>query len=102
MDSTTLKIAKKFAAKARKMFDIEKIVLFGSRARGDNFLESDFDFLVVSRDFESLGFMERMSEMLRYWDEKFDLETLCYTKAEFERKKISGIVKKAIEEGISF
>ncbi|MBI4044385.1 MAG: nucleotidyltransferase domain-containing protein [Candidatus Diapherotrites archaeon] len=92
-------MAKKFAAAVRKKFAVKKIVLFGSRARGDNFLESDFDFLVVSDDFKGTLFPQRMAEMLKYWNEKTDAETFCYTVEEFERKKKDGIVRKAIEEG---
>jgi len=37
-----------------------KIVLFGSRARGDADMDSDFDFLVVERDPK-----DRHAEMVR-------------------------------------
>lgn len=102
MDKKTIRIAKKFALKIRKLFDIKKFILFGSRARGDHFEKSDFDFIVVSDDFASTDFTQRISELLKYWDEKTDVEPLCYTVEEFDRKKKYGLVKKALKEGIAF
>ena len=101
MDKETIKITKKFASKIRKKFDVKKIVLFGSRASGENFIESDFDFIIVSNDFYGTGFMERMSDVLKFWGEKFDVDALCYTLEEFERKKKFGIVKNALKGGVA-
>lgn len=39
--------------------DVESLVLFGSRARGDAFVDSDWDLAVVSADFEGLNPLER-------------------------------------------
>ena len=101
MDKGTAKIAAKFASRIRKVYRPERIILFGSRARGDNFNSSDFDFIVVSEKFSEIPFMERPSEMYQFWDEPVDIEAICYTPAEFERKsKQYGIVRKAIKEGI--
>lgn len=100
MDKKTNQIAKKFASKIKKKFRIQKILLFGSRAKGDHFINSDFDFIIVSEDFSKLDFMKRMSEMLKYWNEKQDLEALCYTPIEFKKKsKEIGIVKEAVRTG---
>ncbi len=103
MDRETAKIAKRFAKKIGKAYAPEKILLFGSRARGDNFKKSDFDFIIVSRKFSNIPFFQRLSEMYDYWDESVDIEAICYTPEEFETKaKQRGIVRKAIEEGIEF
>lgn len=101
MDKQSIKIAKEFSKKLRKKFNIQKLLLFGSRARGDNLKNSDFDFIIVSKDFEKKRFILRASDLYDYWDQKVDIESLCYTPEEFERKKKQlGIVKTAIEEGI--
>ena len=101
MDKETVKIAKNFAAKVRKAYSAEKIILFGSRAREDNFKSSDFDFIIVSKKFENTPFVQRPSAMYDFWNAKFDLEAICYTPEEFLRKsKEHCIVKKAIAEGI--
>jgi predicted nucleotidyltransferase len=101
MDRKTIAIAKKFAARIKKVYKPEKIILFGSRVRGDNFKTSDFDFIIVSKKFAGMPFIERLSKMYDYWDENVDLEAICYTPEEFKRKsKGHGIVKKAIREGV--
>jgi uncharacterized protein len=101
MDKQAVRIGQKFLSKARKVFRVDSLILFGSRARGDHFITSDFDFVMVSDDFGRIPFIFRASELYDYWDEDVDLEILCYTRKEFERKKGQfGIVRRAVEEGI--
>lgn len=101
MDRETAKIAKKFAKKVKKLFKAEKVILFGSRARGDNFKNSDFDFIIVSKRFSNMPFILRPSKIYDCWNENVDIEAICYTPEEFIRKsKEYGIVRKAAEEGI--
>lgn len=52
MDRETAEIARKFARRLMNNYTIKKIILFGSRARGDHLKMSDFDFIIVSPDFE--------------------------------------------------
>ena len=86
----------------RDEFSPEKILLFGSRARGDHLQESDIDLLIVSKEFERIPFRERMVKAYGMWDKKEDLEQLCYTPKEFEEKKQQlGIVQQAAKEGIA-
>lgn len=101
MDKKAIKVANNFLKKIKKDFSVKKFILFGSRARGDNFNTSDFDFIIVSEDFKKTPFIFRASDFYDYWDESVDFELLCYTEDEFERKrKQQGIVKKAVLEGI--
>ena len=103
MDKETINITNDFVPKVKKKFSNTKIILFGSRARGDNFNSSDFDFLLISDDFKKTPFIFRASEIYDLWDSKKDIEAICYTSEEFENKKTEqGIVKKAIIEGIEF
>lgn len=103
MDRETAGIARKFAASVRRRYDVKKIILFGSRARGDNFINSDYDFIIVSDDFEGIRFTDRMGEIYKYWKWKYLLEPLCYTTGEFEKKrKMIGIVRHALRKGIAF
>jgi len=95
------KILRTYIKKVNKKFKLEKAILFGSRARGDYLLNSDVDMILVSKDFKKLKFKERMAEVLECWDEYIDIEPLCYTPEEFEKKKKQiGIVNQAIKEGI--
>ena len=101
MDQATSKVASKFAARIRKAYSPQRIILFGSRARGDHFHSSDFDFIIVSEKFRGTPFLERPSAIYDFWDEPVDLEAICYTPEEFTRKlKQYGIVRTATKEGI--
>ncbi|MEK6933321.1 MAG: nucleotidyltransferase domain-containing protein [Nanoarchaeota archaeon] len=100
-DEKTLKILKKHLAFLKRIFNPEKIILFGSRARGDNLEESDFDLIVVSEKFKNMNFRDRIIMAYGVWDKKQGLDIICYTHKEFEKKKKQeGIVKQASKEGI--
>ncbi|MEW5897515.1 MAG: nucleotidyltransferase domain-containing protein [Nanoarchaeota archaeon] len=101
MDKETIRIAKEFVKKIKKKYSPVQVILFGSRARGDNFKKSDFDFIIISDYFKDKKFIYRASDLYDYWDYSFDFEPLCYTSEEFERKKKQrGIVQQALKEGI--
>ncbi len=94
-----LSTAEKFGIK------VEKIILFGSRARGDYKKESDWDILVVTR--EKLGWMLRkefLAEILRNLiKSKIKTDILIIDKDAFEEyKKWKGFVyHHAATEGIA-
>ncbi len=70
-DEQTFALLNKHLEYIKEKFALEKIILFGSRARGDNLIKKQM------------------------------LEPICYTPEEFEEKKMQiGIVKQAIEEGV--
>ena len=72
-----------------------------SRARKDNFVESDVDIIVVSDKFEGMKWPRRLEKVSLMWTGNVDIEPLCYTKKEFEKKKKQiGIIQHAITEGI--
>ncbi|MGM5488946.1 MAG: nucleotidyltransferase domain-containing protein [Nanobdellota archaeon] len=89
-----------FLEKVKSHYTIDKALLFGSRARNDHLLASDVDIILVSDDFQHTPFRKRATEIIGYWDEDIDLEVLCYTNEEFNRKsKQIGIVNQAVKEG---
>lgn len=101
MDTETAKIAKDFARKVWKRDASAKVILFGSRARGDHFKKSDFDFLIISDKFKFQPFIFRASAFYDCWSQSVDVEPLCYTHLELNRKKKQkGIVQQAVKEGI--
>ena len=101
MDKKAIKTVKRFVEKVNKDFSLESAIIFGSRVRGDYFLHSDVDVLLVSKDFEGLRFLDRIGKMYDYWSYEYPLEVLCYTPREFEKKrKQIGIVEHAIKQGI--
>src|SRR3990172_12460323 len=91
----------KFVKRVKKIIRIEKVIVFGSRAREDYLADSDVDLIIVSRDFEGVPFYERMDKLILLWESPLDLEALCYTPEEFKMKKEEiCIVKQAVEEGM--
>lgn len=87
-----------FVQKVKQHYPDARIYLFGSRAKGNHLLNSDYDIIIVSDFFSGIWFPKRMSNMLEYWDSKEDLEVLCYTCAEFEQKmKGINIVSEALK-----
>jgi len=87
--------------KKLKEINLNKMIMFGSRARNEELEYSDVDVIVVSKDFENLKFKQRPNKFLDSWKYPIDLEIICYTPEEFEIKKNQiGIVQQAVKEGI--
>lgn len=100
-DRETMSLLSEHLKYIKKEFKPEKIILFGSRARGDNLKTSDIDLIVVSKKFEGVDWRKRMINVFGDWDKKQMLEPICYTPEEFEKKKKQiGIVRQAVKEGI--
>ncbi|MFW5983156.1 MAG: nucleotidyltransferase domain-containing protein [bacterium] len=93
-----LKEIKKF--KKKLPFET-KIIVFGSRIKGQHREDSDIDLLVISEHFRGVKFNKRMPIMYDYWDIEFPVDFLCYTPEEFEEKtKHFTIAKTAQQEGV--
>ena len=87
--------------KLRRTHRIERVLLFGSRARGDNLVTSDVDLVIISPDFREVGWRERIISVARLWSGPVRLEPLCYTPDEFRRRSRElSMVRVAREEGI--
>ncbi len=102
MDKTNyLKEVKKFIKRLEKDFTIAKVIVFGSRARGEARKDSDVDLIIVSEDFEGMGYFKRGALMYNYWKALIAVDFICYTPKEFEKlkNKIS-IVSLALKEGV--
>lgn len=84
-------------AKVRTKYEIAQAVFFGGRARGDHLVDSDYDVIRVSPDFQGVFFSQRSALMYDFWTHwPLEIEPLCYTPEEFEKKKGQiGIVSEA-------
>jgi predicted nucleotidyltransferase len=82
-----------------KRYEPERIILFGSRARGDADEYSDYDIIVIKRT--DKPFLERLRDMVPYLME-FDrpAEVLVYTPEEYERMRETGLGWIAHNEGV--
>jgi uncharacterized protein len=96
-----LEIINDFADKLSKIMPIEKVILFGSRAKEKTHEWSDFDIMVVSTVFNGVASFKRGAEMHNYWNYGYPVDFLCYTPEEFNKlkKKIS-LVKEILSSGV--
>jgi len=92
---------KEFKKNLSKLVFINKMILFGSRAYDTPKKWSDFDLIIVSKDFRNKISFRRSLGFYKYWNLDYPVDFLCYTPEEFNklRKQIT-IVKEAVENGI--
>ncbi len=91
----------RFLERLVRALDPERVVLFGSRARGDYRPTSDFDLLIVSTHFRNVRWIDRAVLAIRLWDLPLDLEPICLTPEEFrKRSKEISLVNEAVREGV--
>ena len=84
----------------KKKYPDARIILFGSRARGEALKSSDYDIIVISKAFKNVPFFERPVMLYKFWQGKA-IDLLCYTPEEFKKKKRQiSIVREAVREGI--
>jgi len=85
---------------ALKAYEPERIILFGSRARGEEDEMSDYDLVVVKRT--AKPFLERLKEMVPYIrDFEGAVEVLVYTPEELEGLKDVGLGWVLRREGVT-
>lgn len=100
MDKERIEILSELKEFIRK-HTVEKAILFGSFARGEERRDSDIDLILVSREFEGKSALKRPVRFYMDWDLGYPVDFLCYTPNEFNslRKQVS-IVSQALKEGI--
>lgn len=80
--------------------EVQKVVLFGSLARGDAVPGSDADVLIIAQT--EVRFIDRYVEYIEYFDQShMDVELFVYTPEEAER--MGGeptLVRTALRDGI--
>src|SRR5215211_2179280 len=79
-----------FARRLRDDLGAERVLLFGSYARGTATSESDYDFIIVSSHFGSVDFFERtygLHELFYDAGGYAPLDFICLTPEEFDAAK---------------
>lgn len=101
MDKKAVEAVKLFAEKAGKEFHLERIILFGSRARDDYSDNSDIDLIILSKDFEAMDFISRANAVRKYWESGYKVDFFCYPPEQFKDviSKYSSIGMAAAREG---
>jgi predicted nucleotidyltransferase len=67
----------------------DRIILFGSAARGETGADSDADFLIIKKDCPVLG-ADRIRELHRVIDRNIPVDFLVYRPEEFEGRLAMG------------
>jgi len=100
------KIIKKVIEKIFKEVgvEIDKLILFGSRARGDYKKYSDWDLLIVTKKGLSRKEKQKLAHLVRKELAEYfiDGDIIIKSKKEIQKRKdvIGSIVKIAVKEGI--
>ena len=92
-------VINRFVKKVVKQFSPQAILLFGSRARGDHLLHSDYDFIIISDKFAGVRWLHRIYAIVKLWEADENIDVLPYTPEEFAAKTVkSSIVRSAMKE----
>ena len=95
-----IKKLKEFKQRIEKKYDIDLIILFGSRVKGKIRENSDVDLIIVGR-FKGKNSLKRAPDLHLEWDLDLPVDFLCYTPEEFNKlKKQISIVREAVKNGI--
>ena len=73
-----------YIKKIAKVIALDRVILFGSRARGEALNTSDVDLAVISADFEKMGWIQRLELLSLHWYYDIPGECFGYTPGEFE------------------
>ncbi|MDY6964992.1 MAG: nucleotidyltransferase domain-containing protein, partial [Halobacteriota archaeon] len=57
----------RFLAVISDKYPAERVLLFGSRARGDHLIDSDVDMIIVSEKFEGVNWLKRIRDISVEW-----------------------------------
>ena len=85
---------RRFARQLREELDASQVLLFGSRARGQERSDSDYDLIVVSPQFDGIESMRRAIGLRQIWYRMGGhgpMDLVCLTPKEFTeaRRRIS-------------
>jgi hypothetical protein len=86
----------------REKFNPQKVLIFGSRVKGNHNPDSDIDMIIVSELFQDVPIIKRMSLVLKQIRFPKHIDVLCYTPDEFERiQNTSAIIQEALANSLA-
>jgi predicted nucleotidyltransferase len=101
MDRLIEKYRKDALPKLMKEFKPDKVILFGSRAKGNAQKSSDIDLIVIAPFFKDIPFLKRMPLVLKKVPFPSHVDYICYTREEYENiKDASSVIMDAREQSV--
>ena len=96
---------RRFARRLQHELDAQRVLLFGSRARGTERADSDYDLIVVSPAFQAVELWARGRGIRRLFHEEGGsggMDLICLTPEEFEQARnritlVAAVLPEAIE-----
>lgn len=80
-----------------------KVILFGSRARGDSSNVSDWDFLILTEKEPTEGLKKKIRR--RFYDVELEtdqiISSLIYSKENWERLQVTSLYKAIQNDGVT-
>jgi len=73
---------------------VRMVILFGSYARGDFTMDSDLDLIIVSDDWSSIKYVDRLSILYKLWDKEIDAHFIPLTTSELKERLEKSITLK--------
>jgi predicted nucleotidyltransferase len=100
IDRETNKIVKRFINLIIEKFNLKKIIIFGSFARGDYHKGSDLDLVIVG-EFKD-RFIDRIGKVIALNNSDLEIEAMVYTEKEFQKmiQERRPFIEQVLEEGI--
>jgi len=94
------KIVKRFINLIIKKFNLKKIIIFGSFARGDYHKGSDLDLVIVGEFKER--FIDRIGKIIELNESDLEIDVMVYTEEEFQKmiKERRPFIEQVLDEGI--
>lgn len=94
------KIVKRFINLIIKKFNLKKIIIFGSFARGDYHKGSDLDLVIVGEFKER--FIDRIGKIMELNESDLEIDVMVYTEEEFQKmiKERRPFIGQVLDEGI--
>jgi predicted nucleotidyltransferase len=91
-----------FAKRAKKKFDAEKVILFGSYARGQATAYSDIDIIVLSKKFSSIPKEKRLDALYPLTTDLYpDVHPFGFTPREFVSAKRTSTLFEIQKTGVT-
>lgn len=83
-----------------KGYEPDKVILFGSTARGDTDEYSDIDLIVIKETNER--FVQRLIDVTAFLPKDLAIDAFVYTSEEFERMVENGnpFIEQALKDGV--